>query len=317
MRAPLVSVIVPSLGRHEPLLDSVRDLLDQDHEALEVVVVDQNEAWPAPLEPRRAALRSDPRVRWVERFPVGVVRARNHAVSIARGELLLFVDDDVWIPDRAFVRRHVEAHADAEVACVCGRELKLYQVDRDAKQPLPRAAGDAPGLPQPKSPLGQLIAFDRSRPEPAELAVFSTCNGSIKREAFERVGGFDAGFAGASYGDDADLALRMRALGMRIVYDPSAWLVHLVAPAGGLRLSDPRNRFSERDRCLSGLIVLFRHAGIEDAWPILYGWVLRRSVLLRHNVMRPWRQPVVLLGLLQATAIAWRVARNDPQGTAP
>ena len=114
-----------------------------------------------------------------------------------------------------------------------------------------------------------------------------------------------------------EVARQLSALGMRIVYDPSAWLVHLVAPAGGLRLSDPKNRFNERDRCLSGLIVLFRHAGIEDAWPILYGWVLRRSVLLRHNVMRPWRQPKVLLGLLQATATAWRVARSDPQGETP
>jgi GT2 family glycosyltransferase len=144
------------------------------------------------------------------------------------------------------------------------------------------------------------------------VAVFSTCNGSIKRQAFDRVGGFDESFRGASYGDDADLALRLSAQGQRIVYDPHAWLVHLKAPAGGLRLSDPASPFSEYDKCLSGLIFVFRHAGREDLWPVLYGWVLRRSVLLRRNVLRPWRQPMVAWGLLRAARDAWRAVRQGP-----
>jgi len=312
MDLSLVSVVIPSLGRHAALLSTIRDLLDQDYSSLEILVVDQNLNWPEQLAGQSRALRSDPRVRWFDRFPVGVVRARNFAAAQSRGELLLFVDDDVWIPDTSFVRHHVETHRDASLACVCGRELKPHQVDAETRRPL-QVQRAAVSVRRPQaSALGTLLAFDRSQPDAAQVAVFSTCNGSIKREAFLSVGGFDESFRGASYGDDADLVLRMSASGLRCVYDPRPWLVHLMAPTGGLRMSDVGNRFSDYDKCLSGLIFMFRHAEVSQLWPILYGWVLRRSILLRRNVVRPWRQPMVALGLAKATVDAWRAVRRGP-----
>jgi GT2 family glycosyltransferase len=310
MDGTLVSVIIPTLGRYEPLLASVRDLLAQDHRAIEILVVDQNDAWPDALVARRDALRADPRVRWIERFPIGVVRARNHAVALARGELLLFVDDDVWIPDPGFVGKHVTVYADPAVDCVCGRELKLHQVDERTRAPrVPPGTVTVPV--SGRTPLEQLLAFDRSAPFPARIPTFSTCNGSIRRSTFLRVGGFDESFVGASYGDDADLVLRLWAHGAGVAYDPSPWLVHLLAP-GGLRTEGTKTRDVDRDKCLSGLIVLFRHAGPLDGWPVLYGWVLRRSVLLRKNVVRPWRQPRVALTLASATLQAYRAHRRGP-----
>jgi GT2 family glycosyltransferase len=309
MHEPKVSVVIPTLGRFEPLLATLRDLLLQDYPALEIIVIDQNDAWPAALQTERDALVADARVRLLERFPVGVVHARNHAAALAGGEILLFVDDDVWIPDATFVRKHVAAYDDPQVACVCGRELKRDQVDADTRCPKV-AAVTATAAATGRTPLERLLAFDRSAPSPAVVPVFSTCNGSIRREAFARVGGFDERFAGASYGDDADLVLRLWNGGARVVYDPSPWLVHLLAPAGGLRTAGPRSYYLDRDKCRSGLIVLFRHAGPREAWPILYGWVLRRSVLLRKNVVRPWRQPRVAFELAVAAGEAW-AARHE------
>jgi len=311
MAAPVVSVVIPSLGRHAALLRTLSDLLEQDHVAIEIVVVDQNPGWPESLAAAQRAMRRDPRIRWLERARVGVVRARNVAVAESRGELLVFVDDDVWIPDPGFIRHHVEAHAQPDVASICGRELKMHQIDPITRRPLetlPRAARPR----REQSALGALLAFDRSASEPARVAVLSTCNGSIKREAFLEAGGFDESFRGASYGDDADLVLRMAARGLGCAFDPRPWLVHLLAPTGGLRMSDRANGFSDYDRCLSGLIFLFRHADTAHFWPLLYGWVLRRSVLLRQNVVRPWRQPLVAGALIAAAADAWRAAHRGP-----
>jgi GT2 family glycosyltransferase len=143
--------------------------------------------------------------------------------------------------------------------------------------------------------------------------VFSTCNGSVRRDAFLSVDGFDENFAGASYGDDADMALRMQAAGMYIVYDPRPWLVHLLAPTGGLRLSDPRNAFSEADRALSGWIFALRHARGHVFWGLVYGWVLRRTLLLRQNALRPWRWPSILVALLRSFRVACRAVRSGPR----
>ena len=245
----MISVIVPTFRRFEPALRTLSDLLQQDHDRFEVIVADQNRSWPLELEAQLDVIRADRRVNWMTLTIPGVVIARNHAVSAAAGSLLVFVDDDVWIPDRSFLRQHERAHEDASVACVCGREVKMYDVDQERCMPV-TPPGHATMAPAGGTRLSQLLHFDRSQTLRAEVAVFSTCNGSINRAAFDRVGGFDEHFRGASYGDDADLALRLASAGERITYDPHPWLVHLHEPVGGLRLSDPNNPFSEYDRCL-------------------------------------------------------------------
>jgi glycosyltransferase involved in cell wall biosynthesis len=39
---PLISVIIPTYGREEPLRDTLEDVLKQDYPAFEVLVVDQS-----------------------------------------------------------------------------------------------------------------------------------------------------------------------------------------------------------------------------------------------------------------------------------
>lgn len=66
----------------------------------------------------------------VSRFPVrllneprpGVSIARNHAVSRAKGEILVFVDDDV-LPEPNWLEEIVQGFAEPNVACVTGRVI--------------------------------------------------------------------------------------------------------------------------------------------------------------------------------------------------
>ena len=48
------------------------------------------------------------------------------------------------------------------------------------------------------TPRDQAIRFDRMRSERYEVIAFCTCNSSVKREAFLRVGGFDLKFSMAA-----------------------------------------------------------------------------------------------------------------------
>jgi GT2 family glycosyltransferase len=278
----------------------------------EVVVVDQNAAWPVDAQARRDRLALDSRFVWLDGVPPGVVAARNLGVERARGPIIVFVDDDVRIPDRHFLKMHRNAYCDSRVMAVCGREL--HPPD-GISSPAPEVAceQDVGEDSTTGSPVMALLQFDRSSPARAVVAVFSTCNGSIRRDGFMSVGGFDENFAGASYGDDADLVLRMHKAGMHVVYDPRAWLVHLLAPVGGLRLSDPENAFSEADRALSGWIFALRHGRGRVFWVLVYGWVLRRTLLLRRNVKRPWRWPSITVALWRSFRVASRAVRRGPR----
>ena len=287
-----VAVVLATRGRFAETLSTVRDLLAQEGVALELVVVDQNDAWPASLEPARAALAASPGVRWLERVAPGVVAARNMGVSLTSAPICVFVDDDVEIRDRHFLASHAAAYGDASIGAVCGRELPPgASVDSGRTQGL-----RVEGVGRTEA----LLAFDRGSSVPAEVAVFSTCNGSVRREAFLAVGGFDEQFTGASYGDDADLALRLADAGWVVRFDPRPCLVHLMSPAGGLRLSDPANRYRERERALSGWLFALRHAQGALRWRLVYGWVLRRTLLLRRNAVRPWRWPASIFGIVSA-----------------
>jgi GT2 family glycosyltransferase len=304
---PALSVIVPTYRRFGPVLDTVGDLLAQRGVTFEVIVADQNPEWPAERLGERDALRADPRVRWLELHPPAVVTARNEAVRQSRGDILAFVDDDVRISDPQFLARHAANYRDPAVAAVAGRELR--PVDP------PPAAGP---LEEPSAPgvdgrpwLQTVLGFDRRTGARRVWAcVFSTCNCSVRRDVFLALGGFDENFAGNSYGDDSDFVLRMHARGWRSVYDPHAALVHLSAPAGGLRLSDRQNRTSHTDRVLSGWLFYLRHA--RPGWHVrvLHTQVLRRTIFLRANVVRPWRQIGAWMGLLRGYAEAKRRLRH-------
>lgn len=291
---PFISVVVPTYRRFEPVLATVRDLLSQRYGQFEVIVADQNSEWPAEYRDERDRLRTHPTVRWLELNPPAVVPARNEAVRQSRGDILVFVDDDVRITDPDFLTRHVSNYATPGITAVAGREMK----PTDPPSELPPPAEAASEIRSDRPPLETIIGFDRNTSRRVEACVFSTCNCSVRRDAFLTVYGFDENYSGNSYGDDSDFALRLHAVGGRIIYDPTAALIHLSAPMGGLRLSDRSNLTTHTDRVLSGWLFHLRHARPGYRWTILRTQVLRRTILLRANVVRPWRQFGAWAGLL-------------------
>lgn len=100
--APLVSVLIRTMGR-ATLARSVAAVLAQAHRPIEAVVVN---AAARPLPPLPAA--NDVALRIVEGGPFDRPRAANAALDDARGEWLVFLDDD-----DAFAPDHVASLVDA------------------------------------------------------------------------------------------------------------------------------------------------------------------------------------------------------------
>ena len=94
-----MSVVVSTRNRASLLPDCLRSLATQRSElAFEVVVVDNgsNDATPEVV---RDWIRRDERFRLVEEPTVGLSHAKNAGLRNARGQLVLFTDDDVVVPD--------------------------------------------------------------------------------------------------------------------------------------------------------------------------------------------------------------------------
>jgi GT2 family glycosyltransferase len=264
-----VSLVVPTVDRPEALYNLLRHLEHQSVAPFEVVVVDQS-----AREDRRSA--AVPGVRMLRIDERGLPNARNVGARASRGDVVLFVDDDI-IPGRDLVRFHAERYADADVAGVGGRVVGGYDAAR-----------------------GRVGRFDAGRgrvvrnfgaTEACEVDHLPGGNMSFRRAVFDRIGGFDTAFGGSAIGEETDFCLRARAAGFRFVFEPRASVEHLHLPTGGCREPDMARWLYWHAH--NTMLFALRHAR-RRAWP---GFVLGRIARFGVTALREGSLGLVAVGL--------------------
>ena len=119
----LVSVIIPTLRRHDLVLRAVRSALSQTYPAIEVIVIIDG------ADPRTAEALAgvpDSRIRVIQNeTSIGPGGARNRAAEQARGAWIAFLDDDdEWLPQK--LERQLSGHRSEEaVVLSCKSEVRM------------------------------------------------------------------------------------------------------------------------------------------------------------------------------------------------
>jgi GT2 family glycosyltransferase len=134
---PELTVVIPTRNRCPMLQEAVSSVMQQDFERWEAVVVDDASeddtwAWLSGLRDARVRPIRQPR-------PSERASARNAGLAAARGELLLFLDDDDRLAPRA-LETHVEAlrAQPAAVASIGG--YSMFGEDRPRPEEVPIVA---------------------------------------------------------------------------------------------------------------------------------------------------------------------------------
>ncbi len=281
--APLrTTLIIPTFGRDQVLADTLGQVLNLDPAPDEVLVIDQTPAHTPEVGAFLRQLQEAGRIRLL-RQPPGVMGALNRALIESRGEILLICDDDVELPP-GWVGAHLKNFADPTVTVVTGTV-------EDRRGPESRVPGKSTGQWRTAPALLHYRTFPFDHPQRVEsLGVFKGGNWSVRRAALLRAGGFDDDFIGTAMGWEPELATRLIAAGGRILYDPEAYLVHLGAPAGGCRVD---RRWPEWVISYPETYWVVRHfTGRRFGHELIRH--VRRFVLRRDNVFRPWRLPWAL-----------------------
>lgn len=109
-----VSVIIPSYNSGSFLETSVRSVLAQTMQDLELIVVDDGSR-----KPQTEIMELDARIRFHAQLNRGVSVARNVGASLARGEFIAFLDhDDEWEPRKLELQlQSVESEPEAAFWC--------------------------------------------------------------------------------------------------------------------------------------------------------------------------------------------------------
>ncbi len=284
--APSVAVAVATYLREQVMVDTLRQILALDPAPDEVLVVDQTPEHEPGVEAYLRRQDAAGGLRWIRQFPANHSAARNRALAETPCDVVLFLDDDV-VMDGGLLERHRRHYRSPEVAAVSGRTHDGRRMERDFRTPFsPRLAELDCGEP----------------PRPTDDMV--TANFSVRREVARSLGGFDEHFLGSLY-EDSDFARRLRGRGERMLFDPDAWVVHLVSPTGGARLADPRTR-PEWEKLVGFSIFAFRHG---PCFETLFAG-LKNGVLRKENRFKPWRWPWALSSYAYAVLEGWRRARQ-------
>lgn len=230
MNWPLISVIVPTYGREEPLKDTLEDVLQQDYPAYEVLVVDQTQTHQPQVQAYLEEVANAGKIRWFRVDWANLPGARNYGVRRASGEIVLFIDDDVKLPP-GYLQAHARNYLERpEVGAVAGRvfdRMKLSESREDLQiEYLPPEAMD-PGIAWYHIDLVHTV-------KPQRVISARGCNMSFRRDIFTQHGlHFDERFRGSAVREESDFCLRLRQTGYQVWYDPEAHLVHLGEETGG------------------------------------------------------------------------------------
>jgi glycosyltransferase involved in cell wall biosynthesis len=182
---PVVSVVIPVFNGEPFVGEAIQSVLDQTHQPLEVIVVDDGST-----DGSAGVARSFAGVRVLESENAGPAAARNAGAAVARGEFVAFHDaDDVLPPDKLEVQvGYLLDHP--EVGCVLGRQEVLLEEGVE----LPEWARISPDL-------------ERLHPDVAEYGAVALITMVLRTELFRELGGFDESYV---HGEDADFLLRLR-----------------------------------------------------------------------------------------------------------
>lgn len=238
MFLPKLSLIIPTYGREEPLRDTLKDAIAQEYPDFEIVVVDQRPRHEPGLQTFLEELAAAGRIRYFQCDWASLPGARNYAVRRATGEVMVFIDDDVRLPE-GFLVAHGRIYGDRpEIGAVAGRvfdRMKLADAKRDGNkvaeterviEDLPPEAMD-PGIAWYHLDLVHTV-------KPQRVITARGCNMSFRREIFQQHGiWFDERFRGSAVREESDFCLRIRRTGYSIWYTPEAHLVHLGEETGG------------------------------------------------------------------------------------
>jgi GT2 family glycosyltransferase len=196
----IVSVIIPYHNEGELVNLAIASVWEQrSDEPVEVIVVDDVSDGPPPLcEKFRDVVQV---IRSPE--PLHAAGARNLGVSRSTGDYVCFLDaDDVYCEDRiqshvAFLREHDEVVMVGGKCCI-HRHNTHVQTPRVVSEVFPCLAETPCVLP-----------LD-ARTHVCAYYLFTTGAVTIRRGAFERVGGFDASYR---WGEEWDLQVRLAQVG--------------------------------------------------------------------------------------------------------
>ncbi len=219
---PDISVVVPVHDQHLLTFRCLRSILENAGDLhYEIIVVDD-----ASGPDTRSMLDMQTNVQIVRlETNQGFVAACNSGAKLARGEVILFLNNDTEIAPET-LRAFLDTFERNPRCGVVGGKLLYPDGSLQEAGGLVWRDGTAWNCGRSGDPSAPQFNYVR------EVDYCSGAALAVKRSLFERLGGFDDHFA-PGYWEDTDLCFRARREGFAVLYQPDATVIHLEGMTAG------------------------------------------------------------------------------------
>lgn len=219
---PLVSVIIPTYNRPDCLKQLLQKLQFQVYKNYEVIVVDQSDEKSILME-HIVSEFSYPIIFLHSDYP-NRSNAKNIGIRHAKGEIILFCDDDIT-PSDDMLKVHVKYHRDSAIGGVSCRIIEN-------------------NLPPLKSTdICYVTWYGRMKDGyqsdvSCDVGTLVGGNMSMQRDILHEIGYFDANYIGTSIFEEQDISERLKNMGYRIHFTNETTIVHQPQNNGNVNLQN-------------------------------------------------------------------------------
>jgi GT2 family glycosyltransferase len=211
---PKVSIIIVAFNQAELTFECLRSILDSAENNIEIIV------WNNSSTDRTSEMLS--RIAGIRVFNsdtnLHFIRGTNAAARHARGEYLLFLNNDTIILEKTISAAAACLDSDCTIGVVGGPIIYLDGLLQEAGAIIWQS-GHTQGYGEGQDPCDWQFLSRRE---------VDYCSGAFlmtRRSIFLALWGFDTIYEPA-YFEDVDYCMRVRSSGLRVVYEPRASIIH-------------------------------------------------------------------------------------------
>jgi GT2 family glycosyltransferase len=232
---PDVSIIIPVYNKWRYTLNCLKSICKNTAGDYEVVVIDD-----ASIDETAEVFSNVKNLNLVtNKQNAGFVESCNRGARASKGNYILFLNNDTmvtknWLPPLLEVTKREDVGAVGS---------KLVYPDGTLQEAGGLIWNDGSGWNYGRGD-------DLNEPEYNYVREVDYCSGAcllLKRELFEKVGGFDERFKPA-YCEDTDLCFSLRKLGYKVMYQPMSVVVHFEGVTCGTDISRGIKQYQDINR---------------------------------------------------------------------
>lgn len=292
---PPVDIIIPTRNRGALIAGAIASICCSSYRNFTLWVADQSDNDHTEQEVARYA-STDGRVRYLRLRSRGISMARNSGAAAGTAPFMLFTDDDCSVTPE-WIGAMLAELSQPDTWAVFGRVLP----ERDDELIPTDVRLAAVGLDMATKLSPQRAVYEANR---YNLGFGHGASMGVRREAYERVGGFDEllGTGGPLRSwEDRDFGYRILAAGGRIVYTPEALLYHRQWRGW----SGVRRAYRDYALGTGAVVAKYLRCGDRGAWLLLGEWLLGQGLRQAASGLLKWRSWQKFYIGLQQLAYPW------------